>query len=109
MIHLSLFITLLLAACGRTAEPEPEPQTSKVAPHADMKQDDATTHGDAMPHDGEMKAGPAVYACPMHPDISADEPGECSKCGMALVEQKEHDHSSHDHGEHDGPTDDHGH
>jgi hypothetical protein len=25
------------------------------------------------------------YACPMHPEITADKAGKCSKCGMALV------------------------
>lgn len=25
------------------------------------------------------------YACPMHPDMRSDSPGECPKCRMALV------------------------
>lgn len=24
------------------------------------------------------------YTCPMHPDITSDKPGKCSKCGMDL-------------------------
>lgn len=27
------------------------------------------------------------YVCTMHPDIGADKPGVCSKCGMDLVER----------------------
>jgi hypothetical protein len=27
----------------------------------------------------------ASYACPMHPDVTSDAPGKCSKCGMDLV------------------------
>src|SRR3954452_10692868 len=27
-------------------------------------------------------AGPTLYACPMHPDVSGDQPGRCTKCGM---------------------------
>ena len=27
---------------------------------------------------------PAVYTCPMHPEIRQDAPGTCPKCGMAL-------------------------
>ena len=27
----------------------------------------------------------AVYTCPMHPEVTSDKPGKCSKCGMALV------------------------
>src|SRR5204862_541548 len=30
-------------------------------------------------------AAPAVYACPMHPEVTATEPGTCPKCGMKLV------------------------
>jgi len=28
------------------------------------------------------------YVCPMHPEVKADRPGKCPKCGMALVETK---------------------
>jgi len=30
----------------------------------------------------------ATYACPMHPDVTSDKPGKCSKCGMDLVKSK---------------------
>lgn len=28
------------------------------------------------------------YVCPMHPDITSDKPGKCSKCGMNLTLSK---------------------
>ena len=30
----------------------------------------------------------AQYTCPMHPEVLADQPGDCPKCGMALIEKK---------------------
>ncbi|HVS30689.1 MAG TPA: heavy metal-binding domain-containing protein [Thermoanaerobaculia bacterium] len=29
----------------------------------------------------------AVYTCPMHPEVTSDQPGTCPRCGMALVKK----------------------
>ncbi|MFC3157683.1 multicopper oxidase domain-containing protein [Chryseobacterium arachidis] len=29
---------------------------------------------------------PRKYTCPMHPEVTSDQPGKCPKCGMDLVE-----------------------
>lgn len=28
-----------------------------------------------------------TYTCPMHPEVTADKPGNCPKCGMKLVKK----------------------
>ena len=28
------------------------------------------------------------YTCPMHPEITSNKPGKCSKCGMSLTASK---------------------
>ena len=39
--------------------------------------------------DSTIKMSAAVqYTCPMHPEVVQDTPGNCPKCGMALVEKK---------------------
>jgi hypothetical protein len=32
-----------------------------------------------------VPTGRVVYACPMHPEITSDQPDRCPKCGMKLV------------------------
>src|SRR5256886_15393763 len=34
---------------------------------------------------GEDDKTASTYACPMHPDVTASEPGRCRKCFMKLV------------------------
>lgn len=29
-----------------------------------------------------------MYSCPMHPDVTSDKPGQCSKCGMDMKEKE---------------------
>jgi CopA family copper-resistance protein len=36
---------------------------------------------------------PVTYTCPMHPEIHADKPGNCPKCGMKLLKEKPKDNS----------------
>ena len=66
-ICLSLtFVLLFVAGCERGNEPEATPQIQEhLALH--------TQPG---------------YVCPMHPQVTSDEPGECPICGMEFVERK---------------------
>jgi len=36
----------------------------------------------------KSESAASKYTCPMHPEVVADKPGNCSKCNMALVEKK---------------------
>ena len=36
----------------------------------------------------DEKTGEQKWVCPMHPDIIADRPTKCSRCGMDLVPQE---------------------
>jgi len=50
-------------------------------------------------HSQHGKQEAAQYTCPMHPEVVADQPGDCPKCGMHLVPVNNSDsqaHSSHD-------------
>ncbi len=104
MTRLFLALPLVFSiACDAESETPAPPAAATPAkvdkPHGDhhTKADAPAAHGH---HGDEAKtATTAMYACPMHPDITSDEPGDCSKCGMALKPQEAHDHSKHEHGE----------
>jgi FtsP/CotA-like multicopper oxidase with cupredoxin domain len=46
---------------------------------------------------------PVVYSCPMHPEVTSDEPGRCPHCGMKLLAaelvSQPDDHGQPEHGD----------
>ncbi|WP_255350539.1 heavy metal-binding domain-containing protein [Flavobacterium sp. AED] len=40
-----------------------------------------------MRHKKNNLQNTGVYTCPMHPEVQSDKPGNCPKCGMALVKK----------------------
>jgi len=44
--------------------------------------------------------GPALYSCPMHPEVEHEGPGKCPRCGMYLVRKEDAAGAPHDHAAH---------
>jgi predicted RNA-binding Zn-ribbon protein involved in translation (DUF1610 family) len=36
----------------------------------------------------ETTKSTVIYRCPMHPEVTSNEPGKCSKCGMELQKEE---------------------
>jgi FtsP/CotA-like multicopper oxidase with cupredoxin domain len=59
--------------------------------------------------DFDAPDGPALYTCPMHPAVIAEEPGHCPECGMKLLPQAIVDRATGEHGNGHGHDDAGGH
>ncbi len=79
--------------------------TSPVAEHADHPA--STTESDELKQAAQKEkelrqAGKKVYTCSMDPEVISDQPGDCPKCGMKLIEKVGEkpkaaaDHAGHD-------------
>ena len=64
-----------LAGCGDVPAPSSEVVPTPAA---------STPAHDHSAHDHSAHAA-AAYQCPMHPEVTSDEPGTCPICGMDLV------------------------
>jgi Cu+-exporting ATPase len=58
------------AGCKAKFDTDPSKYTTRDAAHAIIP--------------GVPVSGPAIYTCPMHPEIRLDHPGNCPICGMTL-------------------------
>ncbi|MCP1727555.1 Cu(I)/Ag(I) efflux system membrane fusion protein [Natronospira proteinivora] len=78
----------LLMACGNGED------------HHDHAEHESHDHGEEV-HDHDHDHGDDAYYCPMHPEVTDDEPGSCPICGMDLVSDDDEDNGDHDHHDHD--------
>ena len=80
ILFLGLVLTSLAAATTSCSDNKGSTETSKAASPAAAADTAATPGGNPGP-------GIAVetYTCSMHPEVIANEPGQCPKCGMDLV------------------------
>jgi Cu(I)/Ag(I) efflux system membrane fusion protein len=44
--------------------------------------------GCSSDHAGSKTEKAAQYTCPMHPEVVKNQPGDCPKCGMKLIEKR---------------------
>jgi Cu+-exporting ATPase len=81
-------------ACARQFRADPERGTrdaDRAGDPAEPRVCCSRTHGDGQDAPAPTTSAPptvaptaAKFTCPMHPEVVADHPGPCPKCGMAL-------------------------
>lgn len=80
-------IVFTLGGCNNSSTKTEEQNEAEKIHHQDA---DSGHHHDADSmhhHDGDAshhEMSEAMYQCPMHPEVTSDKPGTCSKCGMNL-------------------------
>jgi FtsP/CotA-like multicopper oxidase with cupredoxin domain len=94
---------LLRTNADMTAERE------RIAPFLDADAEKTIAFLAEMDMGAPEGDGPVVYTCPMHPEVSSEEAGNCPECGMKLLpadvvaaagghaHEHEHQHGGHSH------------
>ena len=92
-------LAVLIAACSSSrpdpgvdapvhshdaAEPSPTLQTDEFDAAAPISVAEAAKAAGSAEATADADA---IYACPMHPEVTSATPGKCPKCGMTLVKR----------------------
>lgn len=78
--------------CGMAlVKKDDEMQSMDKTGNEHEKQQHEHMHGEM--HQQQVKGEKNIYTCPMHPEVQSDQPGNCPKCGMALVKKDDEMHS----------------
>jgi len=79
---------LALLGCAATL-PESNPKLDPANPSAEEAPAPTVRNlveGDRRATiEAPTSARPAIFTCPMHPEVRSTSPGKCPKCGMTLV------------------------
>lgn len=88
-------------AFGGSAAAPYTPPANPFAPSAERATGTDGAHGEHADPAQEQEGAMTLYVCPMHPEVRADRPGACPKCGMDLVPRR----GAHEsHGDHQHPN-----
>ena len=60
-------------------------ERERIAPYLDAEPDKTLAFIAEMDMGAPEGDGPVVYTCPMHPEVTSEEPGHCPECGMKLL------------------------
>ncbi|TGE22681.1 heavy metal-binding domain-containing protein [Hymenobacter metallicola] len=82
LLFLGLVLTSLSALITSCSDTKRTAETSTVTSPAAATDSVATPGGNPGP-----VIAAETYTCPMHPEVIANEPGKCPKCGMDLVKK----------------------
>ncbi len=92
-------LAVLIAACSSAnldplpgRRPDDGPAARATRPEVSLRADEFDAASPVSVAEAEKGGGGepahAMYACPMHPEVTSETPGTCPKCGMELVKKE---------------------